>query len=295
MSILVRCQTQGIGMQHKDNHISSVSIKPVYSRYISFDEDIFNALNIFERSVYMALRFHADFRKQSSSVEITIDTLVTESKVKRRMLFHCLNALEKKFFLIKRVNWEKGTFGQTNQYEIAQHLNHFKPIEVEEKPIPEDVSKCIQCNNNISLNDNINGSYIEGVHHAHTVVRPVHTVVHPVHTGADEKQTYQDTYYPQPKDYKNTLSPKEMLESNPHNLPPQMIEDWVTNRKAKKSPVTPTAWARLNKQLRACSNPVDAFEECVASGWLGFKAEWINKPKISSKLEDNLNWDLNHG
>ena len=135
-------------MQSKNNNVTcSISVKPVQPRYIMLNEDIYQALNIYETSVYLALRYHADYRKQSSDVEITIESLMQESKVKRRMLFHCLNSLEKKFFLIRRLNWEKGTFGKTNSYEVAQHLFYFKPLEIEEKT--PDV---------INTNEEINGS-----------------------------------------------------------------------------------------------------------------------------------------
>lgn len=288
-------------MQNKNNNISSVSVKPVHSRYISLDEDIFIALNAFETRVYMALRYHTDFKKKSSEIEITIDDLIEESKIKRRMLFHCLNALEKKFFLIRRLNWGKGTFGKTNEYEVAQHLNYFKPFEKDENQEKPDLPPqpiCENCNNNISSLDNINGSYKEGVHTVHTVVHGVHTVddpVHTVHTVGNEKEPYPETYYPVPEETKKTMTVPEMLQSNPLNLPAQMIEDWVINRKAKKSPVTVTAWIRLNKQLMDCPNPIEAFEECVAAGWVSFKSEWVKKPKEKKSHFDNESTDWAKG
>lgn len=258
----------------------SVKVKPVQPRYIVLNEDIFNALDIYETSVYLALRYLADYRLASSDVEIKIEDLIIHSKVKRRMLFYCLNSLEKKHFLIKRLNWDKGTFGKTNEYEVAQHLYYFKPVEeteIEEKNT-----------NDININEEINGSYIEGVHLVHGVVHDVHTVEHPVHEmHTVKKAEYKETYYQQNEQKKAVLDISNLLDNNPHKLPIQMLEDWLCNRKAKKAPVTQTAWTRLNKELGKCKNPIEAFEECVSAGWLSFKHEWIDKQKGKESYFDH--------
>ena len=76
-----------------------------------------------------------------------------------------------------------------------------------------------------------------------------------------------------------TLTLETMQSENPHNLPPDMIDDWITNRKAKRAPITKTVWNRLNRELSKCDNPIDAFELLIAAGWQGFNAEWVNKSK----------------
>ncbi len=102
---------------------------------------------------------------------------------------------------------------------------------------------------------------------------------------------YPESYYPLPQEKKLRLTAEDVLIQNPHNIPISMIEDWLANRKAKKSPLTQTAWNRLNKELAKCANPLDAFEQMVAAGWQGFKAEWVSAEK-KSKLNDDLNWKL---
>ena len=58
------------------------------------------------------------------------------------------------------------------------------------------------------------------------------------------------------------------LESmNPLNIPSGMIRDWLEVRRAKRIPVTFTAWNRLNNQLGKCDDPVEAFEIMVTHGW----------------------------
>lgn len=271
--------------KNNKNTVSAIKAKPVQPRYIVLNEDIYHALDIYELSVYQSLRFLADYKLASSDVEITIDDLIIQSKVKRRKLFYCLNSLEKKHFLIKRLNWDKGTFGKANEYEVAQHLYYFKPIEDDE--IEEKITS------DTNINEKINGSYIEGVHHVHTVVHDVHTVVHPVHSvHTNKKHEYQETYYQQNEQKKSVLSIDNLAQNNPHDLPVQMLEDWLCNRKAKKAPVTQTAWIKLNKELSKCTNPIEAFEECVSAGWLSFKHEWIDKQKNKGSYldHDSTSW-----
>jgi hypothetical protein len=98
---------------------------------------------------------------------------------------------------------------------------------------------------------------------------------------------YPETYYPLPNDKTKTLNPLQLLQNNPHGIPAQMIQDWFVNRKAKRAPVTKTVWDRLNKELSKCSNPLDAFEMMVASGWQSFKAEWINTQNKNASHFDN--------
>lgn len=267
----------------------SIKVKPVQPRYINLNENIFTALDVYETRVYLALRYQADYRTQSSDVELTVDQLIKISKVKRSTLFEALNRLENKHFLIRRINWDKKTWGKANEYEVAQHLNYFKPVEEEEKE-----EKNTDDNN---INGSINGSYIEGVQEVDyivqevdDIVQEVDDIVHPVHTV--KKAEYKETYYQQNEQKKSVLNMNQLIQNNPHSLPPQMIEDWLCNRKAKKAPVTQTAWARLNKELSKCKNPIEAFEECVSAGWLSFKHEWIDKQKSKESYfdHDTMGW-----
>jgi len=100
---------------------------------------------------------------------------------------------------------------------------------------------------------------------------------------------YKETYFPMPKvptSPKGELQMNELLQNNPHHIPTQYIQDHMVIRKKKKAPLTSTAWSRLNKELFKCPNPIEAFEEMILRGWIGFKAEWINKTKSHF---DNVN------
>lgn len=81
---------------------------------------------------------------------------------------------------------------------------------------------------------------------------------------------------------------KQLLADNPHQVPEQILADWLSLRKTKKAAVTPTVWGQLNAELAKCIalgiTALDAMTEALSAGWQGFKAEWIanrlnNQPK----------------
>jgi hypothetical protein len=52
--------------------------------------------------------------------------------------------------------------------------------------------------------------------------------------------------------------------------------DWLTLRKAKRLPLTPTAWDSVKEEAAACGmTPAQAVKHAVESNWAGFKAKWI--------------------
>lgn len=74
---------------------------------------------------------------------------------------------------------------------------------------------------------------------------------------------------------------------------PEVAEDWLEVRKAKKAANTETAFKRLKEEISKSGLPAN---ECitiaVARSWQGFQADWItrattDKPKKESVLEHN--------
>ncbi|WP_095110394.1 replication protein [Pseudomonas sp. Irchel 3E20] len=92
---------------------------------------------------------------------------------------------------------------------------------------------------------------------------------------------------PQPKiekpkpDRKASFGMAQLLADNPHNVPAQLLADWLTQRKAKRAAVTATVWSTVNAELVKCADAgitaSDAITEALTSGWQGFKASWIIK------------------
>lgn len=71
----------------------------------------------------------------------------------------------------------------------------------------------------------------------------------------------------------------------------QTAADWLTLRKAKKSPPTATAINMLAKQAnQAGMTLTQALELCCMNGWQGFKAEWVQKTVThADRKADTLN------
>ncbi|MGJ3438627.1 replication protein [Pseudomonas sp. Je.1.5.c] len=70
-----------------------------------------------------------------------------------------------------------------------------------------------------------------------------------------------------------------LLADNPHQVPEQLLTDWLAQRKAKKAAVTATVWSTVNTELAKCAeagiSASAAITEALSAGWQGFKASWV--------------------
>lgn len=58
----------------------------------------------------------------------------------------------------------------------------------------------------------------------------------------------------------------------------QAADDWLTLRKAKRLPLTPTAWADTKAEGEKVGlTPAQTVAHAVRSNWAGFKASWYAK------------------
>jgi len=103
---------------------------------------------------------------------------------------------------------------------------------------------------------------------------------------------------------KQSFGLKEMLADNPHQIPEDILSDWLDVRKAKKAKITKTAWNKTNKELSKAASKgfdaIDSFEHAVASGWQGFKCEYMeNLSRTNAKTsttndifgdDDDISW-----
>ena len=63
---------------------------------------------------------------------------------------------------------------------------------------------------------------------------------------------------------------------NDHGVDKQVAADWLTVRKAKKSPLTQTALDNLITEFATAGLSVaDGVRLCVQRGWVGFKPDWL--------------------
>jgi hypothetical protein len=64
---------------------------------------------------------------------------------------------------------------------------------------------------------------------------------------------------------------------------PQKAADWLALRKAKRLPLTPTAWDDTKAEgIKAGLTPPQTVAKAVANNWAGFKAAWLTR-EVSGK------------
>ena len=64
----------------------------------------------------------------------------------------------------------------------------------------------------------------------------------------------------------------------PEGISLQVWNDYLAVRKAKRSPLTSTALTAIEKEAGKAGWSLEkALSECVSRGWVGFKAEWVDK------------------
>ena len=69
----------------------------------------------------------------------------------------------------------------------------------------------------------------------------------------------------------------------PQDVSEQVWNDYLAVRKAKRSPLTETALKTIEKEASNAGWSVEkALSECAARGWIGFKAEWVDKAKTQN-------------
>ena len=58
----------------------------------------------------------------------------------------------------------------------------------------------------------------------------------------------------------------------------QAADDWLTLRKAKRLPLTPTAWDDTKAEgAKVGLTPAQTVAHAVRNNWAGFKASWYTK------------------
>ncbi|WP_416309119.1 replication protein [Pseudomonas sp. HN8-3] len=91
----------------------------------------------------------------------------------------------------------------------------------------------------------------------------------------------QELAEPPKPNRKASFGMAQLLADNPHNVPEQLLADWLTQRKTKRAAVTATVWSTVNTELAKCAEAgftADvAITEALNSGWQGFKASWVIK------------------
>lgn len=70
----------------------------------------------------------------------------------------------------------------------------------------------------------------------------------------------------------------------------QHAEDWMAIRKAKRLPLTRSAWAQVVREAARAGLPIQkAVELAASSGWAGFRAQWCGA-NASARPSDTYDW-----
>jgi uncharacterized protein YdaU (DUF1376 family) len=71
--------------------------------------------------------------------------------------------------------------------------------------------------------------------------------------------------------------------ARPELVSSQVWEDWLSIRRAKKLPLTDTAWTQILAEIDKSGHTVDVvIKECCLRGWAAFKVAWLKENPISA-------------
>jgi uncharacterized protein YdaU (DUF1376 family) len=74
------------------------------------------------------------------------------------------------------------------------------------------------------------------------------------------------------------VSKKATVVACPPTVDQQVWSDWLQIRKAKKLPMTETAWSQIQNEFRKCNlSDQQGVEYCCLSNWASFKTAWYEK------------------
>jgi hypothetical protein len=84
-----------------------------------------------------------------------------------------------------------------------------------------------------------------------------------------------------------TFGLKEMLQDNPHNIPENVLADWLIVRNAKRAKITRTAWKQVIGNVIQLQDkgltPLFCFTTAVARGWVGLELRFFDEYLSGSK------------
>jgi len=107
---------------------TSLSLKRIKPRYITINEDIHAALDLYTLSLYIALRYEADYTKDDAVIRRSAKFLYTKAKIKRAQYYISINKLESHGLIIRDKN---SKLGEKCIFHVAQDLGYFTPALIE--------------------------------------------------------------------------------------------------------------------------------------------------------------------
>lgn len=94
--------------------------------------------------------------------------------------------------------------------------------------------------------------------------------------GAEEEPRTKNHISPNGEDKARAKKRALGVRDRPDDVQEDVWRDFIEHRRAKKAPLTPTAWTRIaNEAAKAGWDINDALTEAMTRGWQGFKADWV--------------------
>lgn len=180
---------------------------------------------------------------------------------------------------------------ENSEIEFANFRNLFRRIP---KPIPDTKPDTDPNINNIGTSDevlSVDNFFVELEDKNNQVQEELKTTEGLEGSISQAKSDYRKNQTKKESDLNKIeqYGIKNILQTNIFQIPEEVIQDWITNRKKKRAAITKTAWNKINKELTKCKeqgiDPIDAFETMVASGWQSMKVEYFLTKESITKQE----------
>lgn len=168
--------------------------------------------------------------------------------------------------LVLKGNYNQHKYDRTCWYALTTKALHYYPeltTEIHLQRLAESISQnCEMYDFNVSHEENVKIHFTK-------LCQAFHRNVTTIPTTNPTKDKSKDLSSEKPKSF-NAV--ETLLDNNPHEIPEQMIVDFLEIRKEKKSKITKTAWEQINKKLTEIQEklkitPITAFETMVAKCW----------------------------
>ncbi|HEX5464436.1 MAG TPA: helix-turn-helix domain-containing protein [Burkholderiales bacterium] len=182
----------------------------------------------------------------------SIDTIATRTCLNRVSVIRAIKALEAAGHLVAdRSN------GRHSRYTLTPNLGLFDQLQAATKPVAQSnrLHKVTGCR---ELPDQLQAA-----------TKPV----------AQSNTNHQEPSRTVSKSLERAARAQHDLSRWPQQPHPDVWADWLTLRKAKRAPVTPTVIASMARELtQAVAQGYtvdDCLRTCVMQGWQGFHAAWL--------------------
>jgi len=100
----------------------------------------------------------------------------------------------------------------------------------------------------------------------------------PLVSQQEPKESLTNNHKPITNNQEPVVSKKATSVACPPTVNQQVWSDWLQIRKAKKLPMTETAWSQIQNEFRKCNlSDQQGVEYCCLSNWASFKTAWYEK------------------